>query len=212
MRLIEKCRPKEWTDVVGQEKTITVIDKLRPRGLGGRAYWISGASGTGKTTIAFLLASEVANNLFINEIDASSLTPAKLTEYEQQTTYQSAWDGGGWAYIINEAHGLRKDTIRKLLDHLERLPEKVIIIFTTTTENMSLFEEGLDSNPLLSRCIELKLAKSGLAPKFAKRAREIALEEGLDGQPESEYLKLANRCKSNMRMMLQEIEKGVMIK
>ena len=114
--------------------------------------------------------------------------------------------------MINEAHGLRKDTIRRFLDLLERLPGRSIVIFTTTTENMTLFEDGLDSHPLLSRCHEIKLTKQGLAPLFAKRAQVIARAEGLDGQPIARYVALANRCKSNMRMMLQEIEKGEMVK
>ena len=45
-----------------------------------------------------------------------------------------------------------------------------------------------------------------------KRAQEIAQAENLDGQPLDAYIKLVNRCKSNFRMVLQEIEKGYMLK
>ena len=48
--------------VVGQGKAIRRIDVLRKRGLSGRAYWLSGQSGTGKTTIARLLAAEIADD------------------------------------------------------------------------------------------------------------------------------------------------------
>ncbi len=38
------------------------------------------------------------------------------------------------AVIVNESHGLRKDTIRQLLVLLERLPAHVVFVFTTTTD------------------------------------------------------------------------------
>ena len=61
--LTETYRPTTWADVIGQNKIVKRIDTLRPRGLAGRAYWISGQTGTGKTTIARLIAAEVASSL-----------------------------------------------------------------------------------------------------------------------------------------------------
>jgi Holliday junction resolvasome RuvABC ATP-dependent DNA helicase subunit len=59
--LTERYRPETWADVVGQEKVVGRILALAKRGtIAGRAYWLSGQSGTGKTTIARLLAAEVA--------------------------------------------------------------------------------------------------------------------------------------------------------
>jgi DNA polymerase III gamma/tau subunit len=57
MQLHEQYRPRDWSDVVGQDKAIAKIDALRNRGLAGRAFWISGSSGTGKTTVARLIAA-----------------------------------------------------------------------------------------------------------------------------------------------------------
>jgi len=208
-KLFEKYRPKTWAEVVGQSKAVAELDRIKGRGFGGRAFWISGPSGTGKSSIAKLIALDVADDLFIEEIDCSSLTPAKLKDYER-TMHLSAWGKGGRCFICNESHGLRRDTIRYFLDLLERLPEKTAVVFTTTTENMGLFEDGLDSHPLLSRRHEIKLTKQGFAPLAAKRVQEIAQAENLDGQPISRYIALANRCKSNMRMMLNQVESGVM--
>lgn len=52
--LFEQYRPANWSQVIGQEKAVAKIQQLAKRGLGGRAYWISGQSGTGKTTIGRL--------------------------------------------------------------------------------------------------------------------------------------------------------------
>ncbi len=59
--LSEQYRPQTWSDVVGQDKAIARIAALRRRGLAGRAFWITGQSGTGKTTIARLIAGEISD-------------------------------------------------------------------------------------------------------------------------------------------------------
>jgi replication-associated recombination protein RarA len=68
--LTEQYRPKSWADVVGQDKLVQRIQGLAKRGLAGRAYWLSGQSGTGKTTIGRLIAAEVADEICIEEVDA----------------------------------------------------------------------------------------------------------------------------------------------
>jgi DNA polymerase III gamma/tau subunit len=40
--LFEKYRPRQWSEVIGQDKTVRKVDRLAQRGLGGRAYWLSG--------------------------------------------------------------------------------------------------------------------------------------------------------------------------
>jgi DNA polymerase III subunit gamma/tau len=125
--LTEQYRPRTWSEVVGQDKLVSRIQALAKRGLAGRAYWLSGQSGTGKTTIARLLAAEVADDFMVQEVDASTLTVSALTELERQSQVSGIFgDEQGRAYIVNEAHGLRKDVIRQLLVTLERIPSHVV--------------------------------------------------------------------------------------
>ena len=181
------------------------------RGLARRAYWISGQSGTGKSTIARLLAAEVAEDWNVEEIDATDLSAARIRELEKRSQCRGLGAKTGQAFVVNEAHGLNKAAVRQLLTTLERIPPHVVWVFTTTVDGQeSLFDEQIDAHPLLSRCVELALSRRDLAKPFAARAKQIAQAVGLDGRPPEDYLKLARKCGNNLRKMLQEIEAGEM--
>jgi replication-associated recombination protein RarA len=83
--LFEQYRPATFDSVIGMEKAKRLLDGIRKRcgSLFGRAYWISGKSGTGKTTFANLIAREGADEWAIEELDAGSLTVAELSRIEQ---------------------------------------------------------------------------------------------------------------------------------
>ena len=210
--LFDKYRPSRFDEVLGQDKAVKTAKTLLSRSWGGRAWWISGASGTGKTTIARIIAAQGADEFYTQEFDsADQLSVSEIDKIERDMHYFAPGKGGR-AYIINEAHGLRTAIIRRLLGLLERIPNHVCIIFTTTKLGESkLFDDQIDANPLLSRCIKIELTNQGLASVFAEHCRQIATKENLNGKPVESYVKLAQKCKNNCRMMLQEIESGYMI-
>jgi len=206
--LHEAYRPRKWGDVVGQDAAVAALRTLARRGLAGRAYWISGLSGSGKTTIARLLAAEIADPIAVTELDAGALTVPRLKEVEASMRLWGWGNKGGKAYIINEAHGLPAGIVRQLLVMLERLPQHVMFIFTTTMHGQKRLFANIDAGPLLSRCYCIELASKGLEGPFAERVKAVARAEGLDGAPVTAYLRLAKRCECNMRAMFQAIECG----
>lgn len=212
MNLAKKYRPRHWSEVLGQSTAVSRLRLVGRAGFGGRGYWISGPSGTGKTTLAWLIALELADALNIEEVDATTVTPHRLQGLECDMAYGGLGERGGRAVIINEAQGLRRDAIRQLLVMLERLRPHCAVIFTTTRSGQqSLFEEHEDAAPLLSRCIQIALTNQGLNRAFAQRLFEIAELEGLGGKRMESFEKLLKDNRNNFRAALAAVEAGEMM-
>jgi len=215
--VFEKWRPKTYADVVGQDRAIKVLDTLRPRGLGGRGYYLSGPSGWGKSTIGYLIAAEIAPDIGTTEVDATQLTPKDIEEWKLSCRSKSFEAPYGKVLLVNECHGLRKDTVKMLLNLLDgqtRLPSYCSVILTTTCEGqLQLFEGNVDAHPLMSRCVVLPMASKldEVVLPFAIRMRKIAQAEQLDGRSLVEYVFQVRRNKGNQRMCLNEIEAGIMM-
>lgn len=210
--LAEQYRPRHWSEVVGQDAALKRIALVGKRGLSGRAWFINGPSGVGKTTLARLIAADVGDQVNIDELDVKWLTPARLSAIEKQANNYRLGNKIGAAYIVNEAHGLNSEVIVQFLTMLDRLPSHVAWILTTTKEGQAkLLDEETDAASLTSRCVMLNLASNCLTLPFARRAKEIAEAEGLGGKPMEAYIQLVNAKQCNMRAVLNEIEAGAML-
>jgi DNA polymerase-3 subunit gamma/tau len=215
--LYEKVRPTKLDEIVAQDRAVKSIRQVLSNGWGGRAFWISGASGTGKTTLARIIAREGAADFFISEYDsADAIGIEEMADIDRQIHLFGGFAGGkkGRAVIINEAHGLRRPVIRLMLGLLERIPKHVVFIFTTTQAGQKgLFDAQIDAAPLLSRCTYIQLENTEIQrAAFAEYCKMVAFCESLDGKPRADYLALADRCENNMRAMLSAIEAGEMKK
>jgi DNA polymerase III gamma/tau subunit len=206
--LYEKYRPRTLDDVVGQPKAVALTRRLLDRsGAGGNCFWISGPSGTGKTTLARIIASTIADEFAVAEYKSGAQLTMGVCNDIDQGMWSYGFGRGGRAYIINESHQLRSDAVPMLLGMTEPPPPHVCFIFTTTKagEESFLFD-GIDSMPLLSRCKRITLTNQGLAQAFAERVQTIQRAEGWRVDDLGALVKLAQRHKNNMRAMLQEAE------
>lgn len=213
--LYEAHRPKDWSDVVGQDEALRKIDVLRRRGLGGQVFWITGPSGAGKTTIARLIAAEVTDPYAIVEIDAQRLTLDKLRELDRSCHFRplTAKGKGYHCFIVNESHKLNTNVVSELQTVLEseHVMRTSTWVFTTTDKgHRHLFGTKFDAIPFLSRAKHIELRREPDIRAMAVRAKQIAEAENLDGQPIERYEALARKAKGNLRTMLNVIEAGAM--
>lgn len=212
--LYEQYRPRTWDDLVGQDKLIAKMSVLRRRGLVGRVFWVTGDSGTGKSTAARLIASEIADDYAVVEIDAQDVGMDRVREFERMCQFKPLGKGCH-VFIVNEAHGLSSKVVSRLQTVLEQdnVQRNSTWVFTTTFQGArKLFDDAFDACPFMSRAIELTLEHGeDVVLAFAVRARKIAQTEQLDGKPLEDYVRLVRQSGCNMRKVLQRIEVGEML-
>jgi DNA polymerase III subunit gamma/tau len=131
--LYRKYRPKSFKDVLGQEHIVKTLSNALKQGNIAHAYLFSGSRGTGKTSIARILASEVKTSPNdLHEIDAASNRGIddirELREAVNTLPFESKYK----VYIIDEAHMLTPPAFNALLKTLEEPPKHVIFMLATT--------------------------------------------------------------------------------
>ena len=138
--LYRRYRPKTLSEVVGQEHITSVLENSIKTGKLAHAYLFIGPRGTGKTSVARILAHEINgfkyeledDYLDIIEIDAASNTGVDNIRDLRERALIAPTKGKYKVYIIDEVHMLSKSAFNALLKTLEEPPEHVIFIMATT--------------------------------------------------------------------------------
>lgn len=131
--LYRKYRPKKWGDVLGQDHIIKVIESSIKLNKISHAYLFVGARGTGKTSIARIIAQEIGcKEEDLYEIDAASNRGIDDVREIKQSVSAAPFRSPYKVYIVDEVHMLTKEAFNALLKTLEEPPEYVIFILATT--------------------------------------------------------------------------------
>src|SRR5512140_363944 len=153
--LYRKYRPKEWDEVMGQDHIVTTLKNAIVADRVAHAYLFAGSRGTGKTTLARLLAKAVNclntdrskrpdnecencravnENRFLDliEIDAASNTSVDDIRDLRDKINFSPSQGKYKIYIIDEVHMLSNQAFNALLKTLEEPPPHAIFVLATT--------------------------------------------------------------------------------
>jgi len=144
--LYRKYRPSNFNEVLGQDHVVRVLQGALKKGAITHAYLFSGSRGTGKTSVARILAHEVGcSPKDLYEIDAASNRGIddirELREGVATLPFESEYK----VYIIDEVHMLTKEAFNALLKTLEEPPPHALFILATT-------ESDKLPETIISRC------------------------------------------------------------
>ena len=194
--LYRKFRPDNFSDVKGQDHIVTTLTNQIKHNRIGHAYLFCGTRGTGKTTVAKILAKAVncehpvdgspcnqcamckaiqaGTAMNVIEIDAASNNGVdNIREIREEVSYRPT-EGKYKVYIIDEVHMLSTGAFNALLKTLEEPPSYVIFILATT-------EAHKIPITILSRCQRYDFHRITI-DTIASRLEELLNIEGVEAE------------------------------
>ncbi len=195
--LYRKYRPQTLEEVVGQEHITHTLSNAVKQSKISHAYLFCGPRGTGKTSVAKILAkvvnckdaptptpcnkcdacNQINNGSFLDvlEIDAASNRGIDEIRDLREKVHFSPTEGHMKVYIIDEVHMLTPEAFNALLKTLEEPPSHVIFVLATTEPHKVL-------PTILSRCQRFdfkRILTSDMVTRllFVAKTEDIKVEE-----------------------------------
>jgi len=220
--IARKYRPQSFQDVVNQEHVRTTLENAIAQRRVGHGYIFSGQRGTGKTTVARILARclncvqgptvtpcgvcascrEIAagGTVDVIEIDAASNRGInEMRELRENVRYQPARDRYK-VFIIDEAHQITNEAFNALLKTIEEPPEWVVFVLCTT-------EAHKIPATIASRCQHFSF-RSVDFEDLAARMAWICGQEGIEADAEALAV-LAQAGEGSVRDSLSALDQAI---
>jgi len=220
--MARKYRPQRFEEVVGQPHvTVTLVNAIMANRI-SHAYLFAGPKGTGKTTVARILAkalnckdvptpqpcgecdscTEIAmsRSLDVVEIDGASNNSVDDVRALRENIRYVPSKGKYKIYIIDEVHMLSDSAFNALLKTLEEPPAHAIFIFATT-------EPHKVPQTVLSRCQRFDFRRIPTAD-LVKTIKTIAQIEKLEIDQDASYI-LARRADGSLRDILSLLDQVI---
>src|ERR1700683_1701058 len=196
--IARKYRPQSFTELIGQEHVRTTIENAIAQKRIAHGYIFSGQRGTGKTTVARILARclnciegptnkpcgkgasclevTAGNAVDVIEIDAASNRGInEMRELRENVRYRPASDRYK-IFIVDEAHQITSEAFNALLKTIEEPPPWAVFILCTT-------ESHKIPATIASRCQHFSF-RSVDFNDLIDRMREICVSEGIEADDE----------------------------
>ncbi len=197
--LYREWRPKNFSDVIGQEHiTTTLVNEIKMNRI-GHAYLFSGTRGTGKTTCAKIMAKalnclnlkegepcnecamckKIDAGMSLDVVEQDAATNNKVDDIRDlvDEVMYPPHEGKYKVYILDEVHMLSTGAVNAFLKTLEEPPEHVVFILATTDPQKLPVT-------VLSRCQRFDFKRIKYTD-IAKRLRRIATSKGIFAEDKS---------------------------
>ncbi len=220
--LARKWRPKNFSQLVGQEHVIRAIANAFSSARLHHAYLLTGTRGVGKTTIARIMAkalncetgitaepcgvcsacTQIDAGRFVDllEIDAASNTGIDNIREVLDNAQYAPTAGRFKVYIIDEVHMLSKSAFNAMLKTLEEPPGHVKFILATTDPQKVPVT-------VLSRCLQFSLRQ--MTPQqVASHLQHVLTQEGIACEANALNL-LGHAAQGSMRDALSLLDQAI---